>query len=577
MNWTGGRLQRSRHTGTSLYALQKTHFARVRTRLQNGPPTRPPLEFPVFIIAEDEGQALPVRGSLLASEASKHRTQRTLDKYHNTAPLAKPIKRRRSHDTAKAIEFHGQRRRSPLSSHIDHHIRHPQAVTTTKGSGSTSLYSKREAHRPERSLEAKRRELLQRQDWVGAAISKPLKMDFVEDKNHERIGKRRRLREDEHDGRRGMGFRTLVTAIDKRAKMDDKRPPPHHLPHDTISVRMGTSIPGSQRTRGNKDVTSQQRRHSDLSDPMLLDAEDITQRHYGSAGRKRENQTIRLLPIPLSCSSPGYIAATSENGKRSNSIGTVNAEAASQANATPGSDREGGLGAPFGRLVFSSSPCPKGSNTPSATSEVVSRVDNRAHGSGSIPQGDSGLERGTYDACWKKLLDISSSSVITHNTDNSPLSRATSQDLAALRNGTKAEAVQAFATPEDDNLINNKILPRLTTAHRESMCACNLGLTKKQIKFVSRSDVGDAKSISRFEESIWRDFVFGDEMDRDSSSIYERNSHQNDVSRSRSQPGASSIVYQASRENAKAAISTSSMSGHSPSSNSYLVPLHFLK
>lgn len=611
MNWTGGRLQRSRHAGTSLYALQKTHFAKVRTRLQNGLPTRSSVEFPVLVIAKDGVQALPVYDSLLASEVSKNRTQRTLDEYHNTAPLAKrlkSIKRRRSYDTLKASDFQGQRRRSPRSSHSHHLIRHVQAVTTTTGSGSTGLYGGRQADRPERSLEAKRRELLQRQDWVGAAISKPLKMDFVEDKNNERVGKRRRLREDEYEGRRSLGFRTPMSAIDKRTKMDSKHLPPHHLRHDTISVRMGTSIHGSQRSREDEDITSQQSRHGDSSDPMLLDAEDITQQHYrsswvttplglendfsadapsslaintnsvpslSSAGREPENQTIRLLPInPLSCSSPEYIAVTSENFKQSNSIGTVNAKAASQATATPCSDREDGSGEPFGRLVFTSSPRPKGSSTPSATPKFVSQMKSRAHGSESIPQASSGLERGTYDACWKRLLDISRSSVITHNTDSSPLSKAISQDLAALLNGTKAEAIQAFATPDDDDSINNNFL---TTADCEPKCARDLGLTKKQNKLVMRSGVGDGNSIcnSRDEDSIWRDFVFSDKIDRDSSNTYERQSHQKDVSRPRNQPGASSTVSQASQassEIAEAAIITRSTSGDSPSSNSYLVP-----
>lgn len=596
-------MQRSRHAGTSLYALQKTHFAKVRTRLQNGLPTRSSVEFPVFVIAKDGGQALPVYDSLLASEVSKNRTQRTLDEYHNIAPLAgrlKSIKRRRSYDSPKASDLQGQRRRSPRSSHSDHLIRHVQAVTTTTGSGSTGLYGGRQADRPERSLEAKRRELLQRQDWVGAAISKPLKMDFVEDKNIERVGKRRRLREDGYEGRRIMGFRTPMSAIDKRKKMDSKHQPPHHFRHDTISVRMGTSIHGSQRSPEDEDITSQQSRHGDLSDPMLLDAEDITQQHYdsssvttplgrendfsadapssltintnpapplSSAGREPEIQTIRLLPInPLSCSSPEYNAVTSDKFKQSNSIGTVNAEAASQANATPCFDRKGGSGEPFGRLVFTSSPPPKGSSTPSATPKFVSQTKSRAHGSESIPQASSGLERGTYDACWKRLLDISRSSVITHNTDSSPLSKAISQDLAASLNGTKAEAIQAFATADDDDSINNNFL---TTAHCEPKCARGLGLTKKQNKLVMRSAVGDGNSIcnSRDEDSIWRDFVFGDK--------YERQSHQKDFSRSRNQPGASSTVSQASQassENADAAINTRSTSGYPPSSNSYLVP-----
>lgn len=605
MNWTGGRLQRSRHTGSSLYALQKTHFAKVRTRLQNGPPTRSALVSPVFIIAEDEGQALPMYDSLLASEVSKYRTQRTLDEYHNTAPLAKrlmSIKRRSSPDTAKAIEFHGQRRRSPLSSHIDHHIRHPQVVTTTSGRGSTSLYSKRQAHRPGQSLEARRRELLQRQDWVGAAISKPLKMEFVEDKNYERIGKRRRLREDEHEGRRVMEFRTPLPTIDKRAKIDGNRLPPHHLRHDTISVRMGTSIHSSQPTREDKDVTSQQSRHSCLSDPMLLDAEDVIQQHYGSswvrtpldlendflpdapsslaintrmpnsvqhlssAGRDHEKQTIRLFPIPLSCSSPKYTAAILGNVEESKSIGTVNAEATSQSNATTCSERKSGSLEPFGRLVFKSSPRLKGSSTPSATPEFTTQVKTRAHGSGSVPQTNNGVERETYDACWKKLLDISGSSVIKHNTDTSPLSKVTSQD--------PAETGQALAALDDDSLINNNSLPQLTTAHREPKCARDLELTMKQNKILLKSDVGDGKSIcnSRDEDSIWRDFVFGDEMDRDSSNTYERHGNQKVISRSRNQPSASSLALQASSEYAEAATSTSIMSGDSPSSNSYLVP-----
>ena len=594
MNWTGGHLQRSRHVGSSVSVLQKDHFIKARNRLQNGPPTTSPLKFPVFEIAKDEERGLPEYGPLLASEGRKHRTQKTLEEHRNTAPLVKrlgSIKRCYSPDDARPLQSHDQRHRSRISSHGDNPTRHPRAVTTkieSKGPG------------PERSLEAKRRELLQRQDWLGAAISKPLKMEFVEDKDCERIGKRRRLRADEHQYHRGIRYRTPVPAVDERANIDSRPQPPYHLHHDTISVRVGTSIHGSQGTREEKDPASQQSRQSDFSDPMLLDEKEVTQRNYHSSwvptpldleicfsvdaplsmatdtrmpiceqtfpplsspDRECDDHLTRLLSLPLACSSPRKAAVISENIKKSNSFAAVNVELATQANSKPYSDGKAGSGEAIGRLIFaSSSPHSNRSCTPSATVEVASRINPGVDRSGIVPQANSEVENRTNDACWKKFVDISGSSVLDQHIDTSPLSKATLQDLAALQ--------------IDGSLNKNSFLPWPTTAHPEPKCARNPDMIQNRKVFVPKSERGGSNNTNHFrdEDSVWRDFDFGYEMSADGTNTHEQGGHNNDAGRSRSKPSASSVVVQASSEDAEATISTGSSSGDSPSSNLHLGP-----
>ena len=583
MNWTGGRLQRSRHAGTSLAALQKNHFAKARTRLQNGPPTASLFKVPVFEIAKDQGQRLPDYQSLLASEVRKNRTQSTLEDCHNTAHIAKrlkSIKGRRSYDKTRPLRFHGQRHGSRISSHNDDLARHLRAVTTKVDSDPNGLYGMTHGHSAEQSLEAKRLELLQRQDWVGARILKPLKKELVEDDSVERIGKRRRLREYEYELHRGMRYRTPVPAINERSQVDSRRPPPYHLHHDAISVRLGTSIHGSQRTREEKDLPSQRSRQSEFSDSMLLDAEDVAQPHYHSTwvptpsrlekdftadtpsclatntGRavlqqiilplsspvgKRNDRMAHPPSLPLACSRPRNAAVTSENIDATNSVAGVSEVAAPQNNSRPYSDRKAGSGEAFDRLVFTSSPRPKHSSIPSATLEVASRTDTRDYGNISIALPNSELKNGAYDASWKKYLDISGSSVEDQNIDTSPLSKATSRDLAALWNDTKGETAQALAASEEEKSVNDNSLPRASTAYRD-------------------------------EDSVWRSFVFGDERDADSSTTYEQIVREDDFIRSRNQPSASSQITQASSEDVEAAIGTSSARADSPSSISYLVP-----
>ena len=614
MNWTGGRLQTSRHTGTSLSALQKAHFAKARTRLQNGPPTTSPLNFPVFEIAKDEGQGLPKYASLLAPEVRKIRTQRTLEEYHNTAPLAKRLTsiRRRSHDYARPFQPHGQRHRSRISSHSHTLTRHPRTVTAKIESNPNCLYGMAQEHSPEQSLEAKRRELLQRQDWVGAAVSKLLKMEFLEDKKCDRIGKRRRLREDENEFCRGLRYRTPVPATDERANIDSRRLPPCHHRHDTISVRVGTSIHGSQRTCERRDLTSQQSGQSDLSDSMLLDAKEVTRRHHhcsrvptplipekdvsadapsslateagmatcrrtvpplSSLGSERNDHMTPVLFLPSACSSRRNAAVRPENINSSNSVAAIHAKAAPQPNSKPYSDRKAGSAETLGRLIFTSSTSSTWSSTPSATVELASRMNTGVNGSGTVPRADSEVENETNDACWKKFLNISSSSVINQHIDTSPLSKATLQGLAASRNDTMAGTALALAAPENEDSKNN-FLPRPTTAHPNPKYARDLELIESRNKVVLNAEYGGANNASCFrdEDSVWREFVFGDEMDAGNSNTYEEVGHRTVVSRSRYQPCASSVVVQASSEEVVATISTSPSSGVSPSSNSYLVP-----
>ena len=625
MNWTGGRLQRSRSAGTSLSALQKNHFARARTRLQNGPQTTSPLKIPVFEIANREGGGLPEYESLLPTGARSDRTQRRLKVYHSTAPVAKrlsPIKFRRSHDISRSPQSHYQRHRSRISEHKDiithpeikdTGLRHSPVLLAKDESDLDDLYGMKPTQSSEQSLKDKRRELLQRQDWVKSAISKPLKMEFEDDKNRERIGKRRRLREDDFERVNSRIYKTPVLSMNERACFNRRGLPPSDLPHDIFSVRVGTSIHGSQRTYGERNSPPQKSRQSYLSDPMLLDVEEVTPRYHHassaptlldlgksssadgssfcdtntkiplgrykvppplSPAKERYDHTIHLPSLPSAFSSPRNIAVNYQHTDGFNGVTAAGAEFTPQANCKPYSDREAGPGDGLRRLIFTPSPRPKRSSTPGDTVETTSKSMTNAQASKSAFSAKSETVDGTNDACWKKFLDISGSSVTDQNIDTSPLSKATAQDLAALHNEAEFEIFQTLAGPKDKNPKLHNLRPRSNTDPPEHKDAQGPELNENWIMIVPNAEHGGGNHRTdsfQDDDSMWREFLFGDE-EEDDNNTNEQDGDQNNAPKVENQPSASSVLAQASSDGAVEASGAIFSSEDSPSSNSYLVP-----
>lgn len=216
MNWTGGALSRSRNTNAkaSLSVKQKNYFAKARVNLQNGNRSIPP-EIQYFDFgewksqngADDVRRPNPIKGRGHAS------SQRTLDQFENVEGVVRKLKslrprkegnkRKRSliNDTEGHVLPSGIpippvsptiiSSRSPLSSPIK------QAKSTANRTSTASTSDESDPLAVLESVEAKRRKLLQENDWVGVErqrrMSKPVKMKFTDAKDRDLIGRRRPL------------------------------------------------------------------------------------------------------------------------------------------------------------------------------------------------------------------------------------------------------------------------------------------------------------------------------------------------------------------------------------------------
>ena len=91
MNWTGGRLQQSRRSGTAITAKQRAYFARARARLLNGDNSASP---PQFSLLNGSRVEVPwIIGSKSESVRPSRRpsTQRKLHEFANLAPTVKHL------------------------------------------------------------------------------------------------------------------------------------------------------------------------------------------------------------------------------------------------------------------------------------------------------------------------------------------------------------------------------------------------------------------------------------------------------------------------------------------------------
>jgi hypothetical protein len=70
MNWTGGKLQRSKRANKGIAQIQKAHFARARTQLQKNPHSPPSPFRPNF--SRDNADSLGGQVPLFSSRSVRH-------------------------------------------------------------------------------------------------------------------------------------------------------------------------------------------------------------------------------------------------------------------------------------------------------------------------------------------------------------------------------------------------------------------------------------------------------------------------------------------------------------------------
>ena len=216
-------------------------------------------------------------------------SQRISDDFQSTTPIVRhlePIRDRRqpkgvnvSRSQASLDSSHHQLLRQGISNE-EHHSR------LEKGKRRLGSLRGDADSLTKEMLESKRQDLLKRSDWLSASTLRPLKMDFPSIADRERVGKRRRLTED--DLHRGEGI--LIPRrriVDGPQTYNQRLTPIHDELDQQISVRVGSSIHGSQRTHDQPSVSNQDQGsrasdgmlfdlhvHNVLSDGMLLDSPD---------------------------------------------------------------------------------------------------------------------------------------------------------------------------------------------------------------------------------------------------------------------------------------------------------------
>lgn len=316
MNWTGGRLQRhSRNSGgKSLTNIQKQHFAKVRTRLQNGPRAVSPLDFSLFHAAQDRHEDTRLKEEDARLERQPKR-QRTLREYDSTAALANRLSsmkpRLTSHRRGLSSQLRPSRepaeRRYPHSHHGEAAKRAPITMPAiTIREGVDDLYDDNDEEEPEqypqssrrstsftlpprnptvlehKTLEDQRQSLLEQEDWVGTAIIRPLKISFPTSKNRDKIGRRRKINEEDRIRRAAPPRQVYEPLLREQLDAHSRGWDDPGLGED-ISVRIGGQFHGSQRItlRGVEDAIFGSQHDSGSSDSMLLDREDA---YYGEQG-----------------------------------------------------------------------------------------------------------------------------------------------------------------------------------------------------------------------------------------------------------------------------------------------------
>ena len=256
MNWQGGSLARSRNAKSSLSAIQRKHFAKVRGGL--GKPHNSPPSVQVFEFGEWKPTATPEHrscGKAYSQRRQRSRSQRTLDEFENTGPVVRQLESLRPRDISRKRKNHSDTKaRTTISPDP---IRQVPALSALE------------------SIEAKRLRLLQMSNWVGIgeeAHNKSAKIQFTSPKERDLIGKRRRVNrtydtqtEHNHDKR-----------LNHANRLEERRfEPPSQ---DEISVRIGSLADRSV----HNDQTQKDRENREGSgtsveasvDEMLLDHDD---------------------------------------------------------------------------------------------------------------------------------------------------------------------------------------------------------------------------------------------------------------------------------------------------------------
>jgi hypothetical protein len=215
MNWTGGRLQRSkRNAKSSDLVRQRQHFAAVRQRLQNGPTSHVTPFCPSFL---DREEGLTLAGGITPfGQGSQRHTghpkgkQRRLEDYSPPAPLAgrlasiqmgpsRPLNQSDRQQKPPSSENNSLRVTEESQPKYEERNRGDSSprsridAASTPSQCSTGRKRAKSKLGPDDVLELSRKKLLLQSDWIGLASSRPVQMTFTSRQDKDRIGKRRKI------------------------------------------------------------------------------------------------------------------------------------------------------------------------------------------------------------------------------------------------------------------------------------------------------------------------------------------------------------------------------------------------
>jgi hypothetical protein len=331
MNWTGGRLSRhSRNTKGSLTQRQKQYFAKVRNNSLNGGQKGSPIKWSFFEQDQNVPQHNlpdPSAAASLSSKQASNQPGRSL--YDNTRKRVKQRDEARPKSPATAATQ--QKHPSPPKVrllHNEYDLNH-QPFDSHEETLMLPQVSKRRRHaslvqvevavltqvpEEEESLEDRRRKILNKSDWVGADLQRPLKLKYTALTADGKIGKRRRIDPDENIF--GATLQAVVSSPFEAPKQKSMTREaaltypyrdeiqsgwiPESRNHARISIGgkhklvRATSSIRHRLTQRDQFMSSQ----ASTSDAMLLDDED-TSRWYNTQSRGKEGQYSDPLLPPL--------------------------------------------------------------------------------------------------------------------------------------------------------------------------------------------------------------------------------------------------------------------------------------
>ena len=258
MNWTGGRLQRSKANANSLVKTQKQHFAKARLLLQNGPPSHSPVGLSVFNghISRD-GQ--PIDNLAGHGKATKDRSGGPPISYHSPR-----LRVSDSNDFTTTVSLSGVQREKrrlyvedgiPKTGTVEAGRRDRAERTTleqnspVRNSQQTSEYTRKSTVAESNTLARVKQNLLKKSDWMGISATRPLRIAFQATEDMARIGKRRKI---SHTNIRQELEPQRATRVQRRGQRNmiagQFHAPTSILHTEDVSIRFGDNIHQSQTT-----------------------------------------------------------------------------------------------------------------------------------------------------------------------------------------------------------------------------------------------------------------------------------------------------------------------------------------